>query len=127
EWPARWLVHHPIEILPRIHALDRARVLAARALGYELKGPPVFGLCPQALEATGRTMVFVHGTSREDKLWPEPHWVELGQRVMAQGWRIALPQAGATELERAERIAAALAPAAQVWPAMGMDAIVDRM
>jgi lipopolysaccharide heptosyltransferase I len=34
EWPARWLVDHPIEVDTHIHALDRARVLAARALGY---------------------------------------------------------------------------------------------
>jgi lipopolysaccharide heptosyltransferase I len=127
EWPARWLVHHPIEVEPRIHALDRARVLAARVLGYAVQGPPVFGLRPHALDATERTMVFVHGTSRDDKLWPDAHWIELGRRVMGQGWRIALPQAGAAESERAERIAAALAPAAEVWPSMSLDALADRM
>ena len=127
EWPARWLVDHPIDIAPRIHALDRARVLAARVLGYEVKGPPVFGLRPHALEATERTMVFVHGSSREDKLWPEAHWIELGRRVMGLGWRIGLPQAGRAEEARAQRIAAAIGPACEVWPAMGLDALADRM
>ena len=127
EWPARWLVDHPIEVEARIHALDRARVLAATALGYVVQGPPVFGLRPHALHTTERTMVFVHGTSRDDKLWPEAHWIDLGRRVMAEGWRIALPHAGAVERARAERIAAALAPAAEVWPALSLDALADRM
>lgn len=127
EWPARWLAHHPIEIEPRIHALDRARVLAARVLGYDVQGPPVFGLRPHALEAIERTMVFVHGTSRDDKLWPEAHWIALGARIAGLGWRIALPHAGAAERERAQRIAGAIGPAAEVWPALGLDAVTDRM
>jgi heptosyltransferase-1 len=127
EWPARWLIDHPIEVEPRIHALDRARVLASRVLGYELRGAPRFGLRPQALEAIDRTLVFVHGSSREDKLWPEANWIELGRRVMGNGWRIALPHAGAAERARAERIAAAIGPACEVWPAMDLDALTDRM
>src|SRR5438270_110561 len=69
----------------------------------------------------------VHSSSRDDKLWPEAHWLGLGRRVLAMGWRIALPQAGATERDRAERLAAALGPACEVWPAMSLDALVDRM
>jgi heptosyltransferase-1 len=71
--------------------------------------------------------VFVHGTSRDDKLWPEDHWIALGRRVLAQGWRIALPHAGAVELERAQRLKAALGEAVDIWPGMSLDALVDRM
>jgi len=127
EWPARWLTHHPIDIEPRIHALDRARVLAARVFGYELAGPPVFGLRSQTLEATERTLVFVHGTSRDDKLWPEANWIEIGRRAMGEGWHIALPHAGAVERERAERIAREIGPACEVWPQMDLDALTDRL
>ncbi|HJV61060.1 MAG TPA: lipopolysaccharide heptosyltransferase I [Albitalea sp.] len=127
EWPARWLVDHPITVEPHIHALDRARVLASMVLGYPLQGPPEFGLRKQTLEATERTMVFVHGTSRDDKLWPEANWIELGRRVMGVGWHIALPHAGAAERERAERLAQALGPACEVWPQMDIDALTDRM
>ena len=129
EPPARWLVDHAIRIEPHIHALDRARVLASRALGYALSGPPEFGLhgtaarTPRAMP----TIVLVHGTSRDDKLWPEDHWIALGRRLVAQGWRLALPHAGAVELERALRLQAALGEAAEVWPAMSLDALVDRM
>ncbi len=127
EWPARWLVHHPIDVPLRIHALDRARVLAGRALGYEHQGPPQFGLQAHPPEDTDRTMVFVHGSSRDDKLWPEAHWVSLGRLVLESGWRVALPQGGPPERARAERIARALGPACEVWPAMDIASLADRM
>jgi heptosyltransferase-1 len=128
EPPARWLVDHAIRIEPHIHALDRARVLAARALGYAFEGPPRFGLQARVTVTEGRpTLVLVHGTSRDDKLWPESSWIELGRRAIAQGWQVALPHAGAIELARAQRIAAALGAAAQVWPALDLDALVDRL
>ena len=134
EPPARWLVDHAIRIEPRTHALDRARELAARALGYAVQGPPRFGLHAAAIATPAAsphpgapTLVLVHGTSRDDKLWPEAAWVELGRRAVAQGWRIALPQSGAVEFERAQRIAGALGPSAEVWPAMDLGTLVDRL
>ena len=127
EPPARWLVDHAIRIEPHIHALDRSRVLVGEALGYRADGPPRFGLRANPTATKGQTLVLVHGTSRDDKLWPEASWVELGRRAIGEGWRIALPHAGAAELERAQRIAAALGEQAQVWPEMGLDALVDRL
>ena len=130
EPPARWLVDRAIRVEPRTHALDRSRVLASAALGYTLTGPPRFGLRANPVPsdaATAPTLVLVHGTSRDDKLWPERSWIELGERAIAQGWRVALPHAGGLERERAQRIATALGPAATVWPAMSLDALVDRL
>lgn len=131
EAPARWLVDRAIRVAPRIHALDRSRVLAAAALGYTFDGPPVFGLrahpAAETKTSAAPLLVLVHGTSRDDKLWPEADWIALGRRAIAEGWRIALPQAGAVESERAARIAAALGGAAEVWPAMSLDALVDRL
>jgi heptosyltransferase-1 len=128
EPPARWLVDRAIRIEPHIHALDRSRVLASKALGYALTGPPVFGLRANPVTSNGApTLVLVHGTSRDDKLWPEAAWIELGRRATDEGWRVALPHAGAVELERARRMAAALGDAAEVWPAMSLDALVDRL
>ena len=128
EFPARWLVDHPIEIVPRTHALDRSRELAARALGYRVQGPPVFGLRRASSAAEGDpVVVFIHGTSRADKLWPESDWIELGRRLSNDGWRIALPQAGADEAARAARLAQAIGAAATVWPAMDLGGVIDRM
>ena len=135
EAPARWLVDHAIRIEPHIHALDRSRELAARALGYREQGPPQFGLraasrpapTASASIANPPTVVFVHGSSRDDKLWPEAAWIELGRRVIARGWRIALPHAGDAEKTRALRLQLALGEHAEVWPPMTLDALVDRM
>ena len=129
EPPARWLVDRAIRIEPHIHALDRSRVLAAKALGYALDGSaPQFGLRTNASpRESAPTLVLVHGSSRDDKLWPEAAWIELGKRAIAQGWRIALPHAGAVELARAQRIAGALGASASVWPAMSLDALVDQL
>jgi heptosyltransferase I len=152
EAPARWLVDHPVRIEPRTHALDRSRLLAARALGYGVRGAPNFGLraapAGTSAELGAPTLVFVHGTSRDDKLWPEANWIELGRRTLADGWRVALPHAGDIELERARRLAEAIGATreagrsgeridgddleravagVQVWPAMALDALVDRL
>ena len=128
ESPARWLVDNAIRIQPRIHALDRSRELAASALGYQIKGPPHFGLRRTAPPLSGPpTVVFAHGSSRADKLWPETSWVELGTRLSRQGWRIALPHAGDIERDRSQRIAVALGVSGDVWPEMPLGALMGRM
>ncbi|HET7794937.1 MAG TPA: lipopolysaccharide heptosyltransferase I [Rhizobacter sp.] len=127
EAPARWLVDQPIPIEPHIHAVDRSRELAARALNYTVNGSPRFGLQAQAARSAQPTVVFVHGTSRDDKLWPEENWVDLGKRMIASGFAVALPHAGTEELARAQRLAQALGDRAIVWPAMSLDALVDQM
>ena len=129
EWPARWLVARAIRVEPHSHALDRSRELVAGALGTVAGGPPAFGLTAAAMPAaaTPSTIAFIHGTSRADKLWPEASWIELGRRLVAAGQRIALPRADAEEQARAGRIAAALGPAAEVWPAMDLGAFIDRL
>jgi heptosyltransferase I len=132
EWPARWLVDQAIAVPPRIHAVDRSRLLVSLALNYTLQGSPQFGLdahgggsppYPKVGECQSLllpTVVFVHGTSRDDKLWPEAHWIALGQRCIAANLCVALPHAGPIELARAQRIAQALGPKATVWPAMSL-------
>jgi len=127
EAPARWFVDEAIPITPHIHALDRSRELAAKALGYTVSGPPVFGLQSHGPRCDVPTLVFVHGTSRDDKLWPEANWIEFGQRCVSSGFSVVLPQAGDVERERATRIATAIGPQATVWPPMSLDALVDRM
>jgi heptosyltransferase-1 len=72
-------------------------------------------------------VALVHGTSRDDKCWPETHWVELGSKLVAQGLRIGLPHGSDAERERSERLAAALGPAAEVWPRLSLDALLDRL
>ncbi|MDH3209005.1 MAG: lipopolysaccharide heptosyltransferase I [Burkholderiaceae bacterium] len=127
EFAARCLVDRPIHIAPRTHAMDRSRVLAGRALGYNPEGPPRYGLRATPPARNSPSVVFVHGSSRDDKLWPLERWIALGQRLTADGMRIGLPQGDAGERERAQRLASALGPQAEVWPEMSIDAVVDRM
>jgi heptosyltransferase-1 len=127
EGPARWLATHAIRVEPKSHALDRSRELVAKALGIGIDSPPLFGLEAVDRPGPGDRVVFIHGSSRDDKLWPEASWIELGRRIAAAGGKLALPQSGAVEQARAGRIAAAIGAAAEVWPAMPLDALIDRM
>ncbi len=127
ERPVRWLLDQTIRIEPHIHALDRSRELAARALNYRVGGSPHFGLQANGGHPAQPTVVFVHGSSRADKLWPEESWVDLGKRMVASGFTVALPHAGVDELARAQRLAQALGPRAVVWPEMSLDALVDQL
>ncbi len=130
EAPTRWLSDVAVRIEPRVHAVARSRELCARAFGYEVPHELRFGLQASAGPAGAvrePCVAFVHGTSRADKCWPDAHWIELGQRLVAQGLRVALPHGDDAELERAQRLALALGPAAQVWPRAGLGELTDRL
>jgi len=130
EWPARRLATMAIRVEPHSHALDRSRELVAKALGSRVDGAPSFGLSPRTLSQSNdaKTIVFVHGSSRADKLWPEASWVELGRRLVGNGFRIALPQAGADEGKRAARIAVAIgAVDCDLWPSLPLAEFIDRL
>lgn len=116
-------VHHAID--PGQHLIDRCRQLAAAALGYRAEGPPRFGLVAPA-PAAGQAMpdrpylVFLHATSRADKLWPEASWRALIASFARAGFAILLPWGSVEERARSERLAAG-EPAARVppWQALG--------
>lgn len=141
EAPARWLVDLAITLPPHIHVLDRSRHLVARALGLKEQGAPVFGLRARAQQLDRLTIVLVHGSSREDKLWPDARWVALGRRLVEAGWQIILPHGNELEQTRAEQLAAAIdsqllafhdtglgaGASVQVWPRMRLDTLLDRM
>jgi heptosyltransferase-1 len=128
EAPTRWVADRRVSVPTRIHAVDRARLVCARALGYEVPASFQPGLArPQGQGATtGGEVLCVHGTSRSDKLWPEAHWIELGQRLQAHGWTPAFVHGNDDELARARRLCAAL-PGARVWPRWPLDQLVEHM
>lgn len=103
-----------------LHAVERNRRLAAAALGYVLEGACDYGLAaageppfaPPAPYAVLLTM-----SSRDDKLWAEPHWAALGRWLAGRGILSVLPWGSAQERERCSRIAAAI-PEAIVPPRM---------
>ena len=141
EAPTRWVADVAIRLEPHIHAVQRGREVCAQALGYVLtefdEFHPSFGLMAgvnvdsSAINTIANkdlkpTIVFAHGTSREDKLWPVSHWVELGQRLNAQGLTVALAHGSAVEEARSQLIAQQL-PNAAVWPRLGLEALLDAL
>src|SRR5574341_432531 len=91
--------------VPRqLHAVERNRRLAAKALGYVAHGPVDYGLRAPAPEKSGR-VVLLAMTSREDKLWPEARWIELARALRRP---MVLPWGSEPEKARATRIAAAV-------------------
>lgn len=130
EWPVRWMLDRLVPMPRRIHAVARYRALAAGALSYSHTGRSVYPLAfPEKLGATafGKTVVFAHGTTRLDNEWARAHWLGLGQRLVGQGYRIGLPQAGGEELALAQGLADALGPQAEVWPKLSLAQVLDRM
>ena len=130
EWPVRWLLDRTLPMPKRIHAVARYRLLAALSLGYAAEGANIYPLVPLPLgvplsERYG--VVLAHGTTRADNEWPEAQWIALGRQLINQGHTVELPQAGATELARVQRIAAALGPQARVWPALSLAQVAQRM
>lgn len=100
-------------IAPRQHLIDRCRELAGKAIGYEPVGPPRFGLSVSPSDKLPPTpfAVFVHSTSRDDKLWPEAHWRSLIVHFASAGMTVLLPSGNAAEAARSERLAHGIAGA----------------
>jgi heptosyltransferase-1 len=97
-------------VKPEQHAVTRMRQLFAQALDYTCPtDTPDYGIrnhFAAAASSTSKTILFIHGTTRADKEWPEQHWIELAKRCTAAGFRVLLPWGNVEEKARAERIAA---------------------
>ena len=135
EAPTRWVADVAIALVPQIHAVARARLLAAKALGYDIEGLEIaqnYGIkVPEAQllraqEAT-KIIAFIHGTSRQDKTWLLQNWVELGQRLAANGYQVALVHGSAQELATSQAIASQLGNDCIVWPLLSLDALTQQL
>jgi len=120
--------HHRIRVPRDLHAVERVRLLFAGALGY---APPAaradYGVRTQRLpDVRGECadLVFIHGSARAEKLWPEAHWEALAVLATSRGYTVALPWGSAAEELRARRIAARAnagrAAAVHVLPRMAL-------
>ena len=93
------------------HAVERTRQLLAQALGYPV--PDEIGqygidrsrLVAEVTLPSEPYLIFLHGTTRDDKHWPEPYWAALADQVVGLGYRVLLPWGNEIEQQRAERIA----------------------
>lgn len=104
------------------HAVMRARLVAADALGYRPDGPADFALRspePQRLPWMPQApyAVFFHGTARAAKKWPQAEWIRLGRALAGRGMPVLLPWGSSKEQEAAQALAADIT-GAQVLPAL---------
>nr|WP_294839163.1 lipopolysaccharide heptosyltransferase I [uncultured Methylotenera sp.] len=94
------------------HAVARIRALAALTFGYATPTDlPNYGIAASAqadLALNSPYVVGLHGTSRDSKLWPVTHWIQLGAELAKLNLQLVLPWASAAEFERAQQIAGAL-------------------
>jgi heptosyltransferase-1 len=126
EAPTRWMADVAFTIAPRTHAVERSRALCAQALDYAIDSPPRYCL-GERQPSPARCVALIHGTSRDDKCWPEPHWLALGRQLIESGCSLAFPHGNDEERERSERLAQVLGPRAGVWPRLALDALADRL
>lgn len=106
------------------NAVWRNRALFAQVFGYEIPAGKRFGL---VVPSEGRLKnlpeqyyVALHATSRDSKMWPQQHWLDLLQKLHNDsGNPVYLPWGNETEKLRAENIAAKL-PFARVCEKMNL-------
>lgn len=91
------------------HAILRMRQLFALCLDYPVPAcEPDYGLNDYFSASTdhlSHQILFFHGTTRQDKEWPEPYWRRLAHYCVESGMTVLLPWGNETEKKRAERIA----------------------
>ncbi|HSO07504.1 MAG TPA: lipopolysaccharide heptosyltransferase I [Pelomicrobium sp.] len=104
-----------------LHAVERNRRLAACCAGYAMAGGADYGI--EAPERrfdwlpAGSYAVLLTATSRDDKLWPEGRWIDLGRALAERGLTSVLPAGSRVERERSERLAQAI-PGAVAAPSL---------
>jgi heptosyltransferase I len=92
------------------HAVERIRQLFAYSLGYQKPAETgdyaireYFNKLPTS--SVTPYLVFLHATSRVQKLWPISHWHQLIDLVAPTGLQIKLPWGTLLEQQRAQQIA----------------------
>ena len=127
--PLRPFYHRTFHVSWSLHAVERNRQLAAKALGYTPAPAVDYGIAATQTVArlpewaapleSGDYAVLLHATSAEAKLWPEHQWVKLGDHLYHRGLCSVLPWGSDEERARSERIARLL-PHAMVPPRLSL-------
>ncbi|SNT13891.1 heptosyltransferase-1 [Noviherbaspirillum humi] len=97
----------------RTHAVQRAREVAAAALGYRADSPADFGLQPPPVKdpawlPTQPYAAFFHATARAAKRWDPAHWVRIAELLNQRGMSVLLPWGSEAERRDAEQLAAGM-------------------
>jgi heptosyltransferase I len=121
---ASLVVDHRVNAPTSLHAIERLRQLFGAALGYTPAGPVPY-LHLHTSDPTQRDIFFLHGTSRPEKSWPLPCWIEAGRTLAAQGYTIALPWGSSAEQQASIAIAKGVGDSARVLPRQSIAELAD--
>ena len=97
-----------ISISKQDHAIERLRMLFASTLAYEYQNTTLdYGLSPLKFNNiySKPYLVFLHGSSADNKLWSLKQWKSLTDIALANGYTVYLPWGNDQERTRAEKIA----------------------
>jgi heptosyltransferase-1 len=128
---ASFFYQQKIAVAKNQHAVERTRELFAKVLDYEKPDtPPDYGIDRQRFgePAESPYVLFLHGTTRDDKHWPDEYWQALCRLLCDAGMVVKLPWWSDTEHRRARSIAE-MHPRAEVLSRTniaGMAAIIAR-
>lgn len=108
-------------VSPNLHAITRIRLLFSQALQYKINNINNLDninynillnntdnhtdLFNHTITLSNQYAVFLHGTTRDDKRWPEEYWIKLITLLKNNNIKILLPWGNAAEKESAERLA----------------------
>ena len=99
----------------------------AQATGYRLADALDYGISKDSNAAyTSAQAILLTATSRDDKLWPEERWIELGRVLATRGIACRLPAGSSNERDRAERIARAI-PDAETLPSLSLRELAGQL
>lgn len=129
---AAWFYDRNYSVPRQLHATERNRQLTAQALGYTASHtPPDYGLQSLAARLPNSgihmppgSVIGLHGTSRDDKLWPTNSWIDLARTLAQTHRQLLLPWGNAAEHQRANHIASQTGNVT-VLPKLGLDALAS--
>lgn len=97
-----------ISVSKDLHAITRIRQLFSKALGYDLPNTDPgydFNLDFSHSAYDDNYLLFLHGTSRENKCWPESSWIALAKMAAQKNYTVFLPWSNEAEHKRVNNIA----------------------
>ncbi len=118
--------HRHVKASWQWHAIARNRTLFSKALGYRFDDNIDYGVRLDPSSNEPKNLVWcIHGTSRDDKCWPENRWRETIGCLERAGYRACLPWGNETEHHRAQRLAAG--SNAIILPKLSLNELTDKM
>lgn len=92
-----------------LHAIDRTRRLFSKALNYNSPKNISYGVNWQQFKLVDFPdkpyIMFLHGTTWQNKHWPEKHWLKLAKLINQHGFDAYMTWANSEQKERAYRLA----------------------